>query len=175
MTQHELLQPTDAFAELGRIAFDRTPLDEALGRIAELAKRTIPGADEVSVTLQGLGGAHTAAYTGELALLVDEWQYKQGYGPCLAAAVAAITVTVPDTAADGRWPEWPRHAAEAGVHSSVSIGLPVQQSIASALNVYSTAPRAFDEDATILAQTFAGYVAVALCNARRTAEPGVGR
>jgi GAF domain-containing protein len=53
------------------------------------------------------------------------------------------------------------------VHSSVSVGIPVQQSTASALNVYSTEPKAFDEDATMLAQTFAGYVAIAVANAPR--------
>jgi GAF domain-containing protein len=164
MTQHQLMKPTDAFAALGRIAFDKTPLTDVLNRITDLAKRTIPGADEVSVTLQGSGGARTAAYTGELALITDEWQYRHGYGPCLAAAAAAITVPVPDTAADRRWPEWADHAVEAGVHSSLSIGIPVQHSTASALNVYGTAPQAFDEDATILAQTFAGYVAVAIAN-----------
>ena len=115
MTQHQLMKPTDAFADLGRIAFDKTPLDEVLNRIAELAKRTIPGADEVSVTLQGSGGARTAAWTGELALTTDEWQYRHGYGPCRAAAAAALTVLVADTAADRRWPEWADRAVEAGV------------------------------------------------------------
>jgi GAF domain-containing protein len=167
MTEHQLMKPTDAFADLGRIAFDRTPLDESLNRIAHLAKRTIPGADEVSVTLQGAGGARTAAYTGERALTADEWQYRHGYGPCLAAAAAALTVPVADTAADRRWPGWADHAVDAGVHSSLSVGIPVQNSTASALNVYSTEPEAFTEDATILAQTFAGYVAVAVANAER--------
>jgi GAF domain-containing protein len=165
MTQHQLMKPTDAFTDLGRIAFDRTPTDEVLSRIAELARRTIPGADEVSVTLQESGRARTAASTGEVARKVDEWQYRHGYGPCLAAAAAAVTVPVTDTAADRRWPDWAGHAIEAGVHSSLSVGIPMQQSIASALNVYSATPEAFDEDAATLAQTFAGYVAIAVANA----------
>ncbi len=167
MTQHQLMKPTDAFADLGRIPFDRTPRDEVLSRIVELAQCTIPGADEVSVTLQGPGGARTAAATGEPARQVDAWQYRNGYGPCLAAAMAAVTVPVADTAADQRWPGWGEQAVEAGVHSSLSVGVPVQQSVASALNVYSATPDAFDEEATILAQTFAGYVAIAVANARR--------
>ena len=165
MTQHKLLKPTDAFADLGRIDFARTPLDEALTQVADLARRTIPGADEVSVTLQGADGAHTTAFTGKLALDLDEWQYENGHGPCLAAAAATITVSVPDTAADGQWREWGDQAVDAGVHSSLSIGIPRQQSCSSALNVYATKPFAFDEDAIILAQTFAGYVAVAVANA----------
>jgi hypothetical protein len=76
-------------------------------------------------------------------------------------------VPVPDTAADGRWREWAQRAVDAGVHSTISIGIPRQRSFASALNVYATQPDAFDENATILAQTFAGYVAVAVANAAR--------
>jgi hypothetical protein len=145
------------------------PLDRALTRIADLARHTVPGADEVSVTLLGPGGAHTAAFTGRTALVMDEWQYEHGHGPCLAAAAANITVTVDDAAGEARWPQWADEAIEAGVHSSLSVGLPLQRSLSGALNVYSTAPQAFDEDAVILAQTFAGYAAVAMANA-----PGAG-
>jgi hypothetical protein len=54
------------------------------------------------------------------------------------------------------------------VHRCLSIGIPVQHSTASALNVYSTAPQALGDDATILAQTFAGYVAIAMANSRQS-------
>jgi AmiR/NasT family two-component response regulator len=43
--------------------------------------------------------------------------------------------------------------------------LPVHEAVSGALNVYATKPQAFDEDAIIIAQTFAGYAAVALANA----------
>jgi GAF domain-containing protein len=165
---------TDAFAELGRINFRETDLATALAKVADLAKRTISGADEVSITLVGAGGAHTAAYTGERAVTVDEWQYQQGHGPCLAAAAATITVTVPDMAGESRWPDWADRAIDAGVHSSMSIGLPLQQSVSGAVNVYATKPHAFDQDAVILAETFGGYAAMAMANVQvsdRTAAP----
>jgi GAF domain-containing protein len=160
------MEHTEAFAELGRIRFSETDLATALAKVAELAKQTIPGADDVSVTLVGAGGAHTAAFTGQRATTVDEWQYQQGHGPCLAAAAANITVTVRDMAGEGRWPDWANRAIDAGVHSSMSIGLPLHTSVSGAFNVYATEPHAFDEDAAILAETFAGYAAVAMANAR---------
>ncbi|GAA2881134.1 hypothetical protein Acy02nite_17140 [Actinoplanes cyaneus] len=46
----------------------------------------------------------------------------------------------------------------------MSVGLPVHESAAGALNIYATEPRAFDDDAVALAQTFAGYAAVAMAN-----------
>src|SRR3954471_7947276 len=171
MTDPQNLRPTDAFDELGRIRFDETSFTEVLAKVAQLAKRTIHGADEVSVTLLGAGGAHTAAFTGERAVTVDEWQYQQGHGPCLAAAAANITVTVPDMAGESRWPDWADRAIVAGVHSSVSIGLPLRESVSGALNVYALKPQAFDDDAVILAATFAGYAPVAMANARLYAGP----
>jgi GAF domain-containing protein len=117
------------------------------------------------ITLVGPGGAHTAAFTGPRAMTVDEWQYQQGHGPCLAAAAANITVTVPDLAGESRWPDWADRAIDAGVHSSMSIGLPLHESVSGAVNVYAAKPHAFDENAVILGETFAGYAAVAMANA----------
>jgi GAF domain-containing protein len=159
------MDPTDAFAELGRIKLADTDLHGVLTRVAELARSTVPGALEVSVTLVGGKGAHTAAFTGPLALELDERQYEAGHGPCLDASAAAATFSIPDMVGERRWPDWTVRALAAGVHSSMSIGLPIQESVTGALNVYAGKPDAFDDDAIILAQTFAGYAAVALANA----------
>jgi GAF domain-containing protein len=163
------MKSTDAFAELGRIRFHETTFDNVLTQICVLARRTIPAATDVSVTLVGSGGAHTAAGTGGLALPLDRWQYEHGHGPSLAAAAANITVPVTDVAADSRWPDWADHAINAGAHSAVSIGLPLHESVTGALNVYSTEPEAFDEDAVVLAEIFAGYAAMAMAHTHRYA------
>jgi hypothetical protein len=162
MRDNTTMTPADAFADIGRMRFDKIGLEQALSTIATLAKRTVPGAGDVSVALLGRDGAHTAAFTGSLALLLDEWQYEQGTGPCLAAAAATGTVPVGDTAGEARWWDWAGRAAEAGVRSSLSIGLPSSRSLTGALNLYAAAPQAFDRDAVVLARTFAGYAAVAL-------------
>lgn len=165
MTDPAPMDPHQAFAELGRIRLSDTDLNTVLNTLAALAKRTVPGADEVSVTLIRANRAVTAAFTGELARQMDESQYERGYGPCLDASAAAATRSLPDMARERRWPDWTRLAAEHGVGSSLSIGLPVQDAVTGALNVYSTKPEAFDDDAIVLAETFAGYGAVALANA----------
>ncbi|MBF9132609.1 GAF and ANTAR domain-containing protein, partial [Plantactinospora sp. S1510] len=157
--------PTEAFAELGRIKLGETDLSGVLTRVSELAQRTIPGADEVSVTLLGQRGAQTAAFTGEMALRLDELQYEYDHGPCLDAARGAAVVAVPDMTVEDRWPDWTARAVENGARSSLSIGLPIQESVTGALNIYGVKPGAFDDDAVTLAQTFAGYAAVALANA----------
>ncbi|MEV7989865.1 GAF and ANTAR domain-containing protein [Micromonospora sp. NPDC085948] len=165
MTHVAPMDPHEAFAELGRIRLADIDLDVLLDKIAQLAKRTIPGASEVSVTLLHGNKPHTAAFTGDLALVLDEKQYERGYGPCLQAAESTSSLIVPDTGSEQRWPGWAHAAAEAGAHSSLSVGLPVHEHVTGALNIYATAPEAFDDDAITIAQTFAGFAAVALANA----------
>ncbi|MBQ0991049.1 GAF and ANTAR domain-containing protein [Micromonospora sp. H61] len=165
MSDVDPLLPAVAFAELGRIKFTETDFSGVLSRVAGLATRTVPGADQVSVTLVGAGGAHTAAFTGELALALDEAQYEQGQGPCLVAAAANVTVHVVDMTAESRWPDWAGQAVAAGAHSSLSIGLPMHESVTGALNLYATRPDAFRAEAVTLAETFGDYAAVAMTNA----------
>jgi GAF domain-containing protein len=159
------LDPTAAFAELGRINLAENDLEGVLSRVAELARRTVPGADEVSVTMVRGSIAETAAYTGHLALTLDEWQYQRGSGPCLEAAAGHATVSVPHLADDPRWPDWAQHAVVTGARSSLSVGLPIEDQVDGALNLYGVKDAAFDDDAVQLAETFAGYAAVALANA----------
>ncbi|MBM7494404.1 GAF domain-containing protein [Micromonospora luteifusca] len=163
---HSPTDPADAFAELGRIKLGEVGLDDVLQRVAELAKRVLPVPVEVSVTLVRGGIGHTAAFTDDLALEMDERQYAQGAGPCLDAATSGDVLSVPDLAADDRWPDWAERGHKAGVGSSVSVGLPIQEAVVGGLNVYARIPHAFDDDAITVLETFAAYAAVALANAQ---------
>jgi GAF domain-containing protein len=164
MAQHHT-NPASAFAEFGRIRLGETDLHGVLTRVAELARSTLPGADEVSITLVRDGRPYTAAATGDIALHLDERQYEGRSGPCLQAAADKVTVSVPHTATDTRWDGWPGRAAAAGVGSVLSVGLPIVESVTGAVNIYGLRPAAFDDDTVVLAQQFAGYATVALANA----------
>ena len=158
---------TEAFAELGGIRSAEVDVDTLLDRITQVSKRSIAGAGEVSVTLVQDDRGHTAASTGELARALDEVQYERGCGPCLDASTGVTIVSVPDTGSEDRWSDWAAAARQAGARSSLSIGLPVRDRIAGALNLYATETDAFDDDAVTLAQMFAGFAAVGLANAYR--------
>jgi transcriptional regulator with GAF, ATPase, and Fis domain len=158
-------EPTPALAALAKVILGKESLDAILYRVAQLAKMTIPGIAEVSVTLVAGDHANTAAFTGELAQQLDERQYEQGYGPCLDAAQAGATVLIEDMVAESRWPRFTPLAADLGVRSSLSVGLPVQQEVIGALNLYAMRTQTFDPAAANSARTFAGYAAVALANA----------
>jgi GAF domain-containing protein len=165
MAEIQHMDPSDAFAQLGRIKLSENDIDGVMHRVADLAEHTVPGATEVSVTLLRSEGAHTAAFTGELAVALDEWQYEHGHGPCLAAAESTATLSVTDMTHESRWPDWADRSVQAGVHSSLSIGMPIYESVKGALNIYASKPQAFDDEAIVLGQTFADYAAVALANA----------
>ncbi|GAA2855854.1 ANTAR domain-containing protein [Actinoplanes cyaneus] len=133
--------------------------------MAGLARRTVPGACEVSVTLIHEHRARTAASTGAAADHIDEWQYERDSGPCLEACRRRTTLLVDDVGAERRWPGWETAAGAVGVGSALSGGLPIRDSVDGALNIYATSIHNFDDDAVRLAETFAGYAAVALANA----------
>jgi GAF domain-containing protein len=159
------IDPAGALAELGRTKLSEVSLDDLLARVAVLAKHILPGAGEVSITLVRNESPYTAAHTGDLALQLDQRQYRQLRGPCLQAAVERTTVSVPDAAADPRWSGWALKAASAGVGSVLAVGLPISDDVSGALNIYGRRPGAFGDEAIGLAQTFAGHAAVALGNA----------
>jgi GAF domain-containing protein len=158
-----LLDPRDAFTELGRLSFDNTSMEAMLQRVAELAKQVIPGVAEASVTLIAHDTAGTAAYTGPLALDLDETQYGRGYGPCLDAAVGEEIQEITDARVETRWPDYTRVAVERGSLSSLSAPVPVREALHGGLNLYAVEAGAF-HDARELAITFASYAAVAVHN-----------
>jgi transcriptional regulator with GAF, ATPase, and Fis domain len=164
---------TRAFAELERLDLASMELEDVLSRVADLAKATIAGATQVSVTLSDFASAHTAAYTGPLAIQLDERQYELGHGPCIDAAHAGETLVIDDMTTEDRWPLYTPHAVKYGAYSSVSVGLPIQHAVTGGLNLYSDRERTFDREAVRLAQAFASHAAVALTNAhthRMTAD-----
>jgi GAF domain-containing protein len=147
-----------------RITLADHSLDTVMDKVAALTKRTIPGAAEVCVTFIQGGKATTAAYTGALALHLDERQYDTGYGPSLDSIVGGQPIHIDDMATETRWPDFAAEANKHGARSSLSIPVPVQREVNAALNIYGTEVGAFDEAALELAQTFAAYAGVALAN-----------
>jgi len=157
--------PMAAVLELGRIVLGETPLAEVFARVAEVAKRIVPGADEVSVTLVRGDTAHTAAATGELAVELDAHQYEDGLGPCLLAARTGKAMLIPDVVKETRWPLFAEQVREAGMHCTLSVALPLQEGTAGAFNIYSRDPHGLDGHSQEVAEHLAGYAAVAMTNA----------
>jgi GAF domain-containing protein len=156
-----------AFAELAKIVLGE-PLDVTLRQVAELAKQTIPGVEDVSVTLMENDKPRTVVFTGPLAVQLDERQYEAGFGPCLDAAVTGNTITVDNQeAATTPYPDFSAVARRASIAHTVSVGLPVAQYVIGGLNIYGSDALPFEQPVVELAEAFAGYAAVAVANAAR--------
>ncbi|MGY2126990.1 ANTAR domain-containing protein [Blastococcus sp. SYSU DS0617] len=154
----------DAFAELARLSFDDTSMESLLQRVADLAKQVIPGAAEASVSLIVREKPTTPAFTGQLALDLDEAQYGRGHGPCLDAAVGQEICEITDARQETRWPDYARVCVAKGSLSSLSVPVPVRETLHGALNLYGREAGAFDDVSRESGREFASYVAVAVRN-----------
>jgi GAF domain-containing protein len=159
------MDPREAFGELGRIVLGEQSLSAILEQVVHLARRVLPTSVEASITLVSAAKPETAAFTAPIALALDERQYETERGPCLDAAMTGQRIRITEMAEETRWPQFTETAAESGVHSSLSIPLPIQRQVTGALNFYGTAPDAFHDETIELAETFAAHAAVAVANA----------
>jgi GAF domain-containing protein len=159
------LDPDDAFAQLGRIVLGEQPLASILEQVVHIATQVLPAPVEASITFITGDEPVTVAFTGQTAVELDERQYEAERGPCLDAAASGQVVSIPDMAAETRWPRFSRTAVQHGIRSSLSIPLPVQREVTGALNFYASETSAFTDESIVLAQTFAAHAAVAVTNA----------
>ncbi len=164
MTTNEIA-PREAIAELASIRLDEDDLDAVLLKVAQLAQRSLHGASDVSVTLIRDGQAFTAAYTSDRALRLDESQYQGEHGPCMDVAQSTGKMLVRDMSSEQRWAAFCTAAMAAGVASSLSLSLPIQEALVGALNIYGEQADAFSEADVELGVTFAAHAAVAVANA----------
>jgi GAF domain-containing protein len=154
------------YAELSAVVLDHQPLGAVLRRIADLAVKTIPGVEDASVTLIENGQARTVAFSGQLAVTLDERQYADGFGPCIDAARYGQTIVVDTHDESGVYPDFARQARRRGIRHVLSVGMPALQKTSGGVNIYGPeGPGPFGETVVDLATTFAGHAGVTLFNA----------
>jgi GAF domain-containing protein len=153
-----------AVAALARIVLGSQSFEDVLHSLTAVTKRTVDGAFEVSVTIEGRDPV-TVASTAAFANAVDEAQYAAGHGPCLHALRSGETVLVDNQLTETRWPTYSERAAAAGVGSSVAVPLQIEDEHIAALNIYGAQPHAFNANAVSAAEQLAVYAAVVINNA----------
>jgi GAF domain-containing protein len=158
--------PAEALERLGRLSLRELSMDSLLQTVADLTKSVMPGNPEASVLMLVKDRPTTVVSTGDLATDLDETQYEKGHGPCLHAARTGEVTEIPDTRADGRWPDYTPRAVERGNLSSLSIPLAIDQDeqVTGALNIYARRADAFDEASRSVATRVGPYAAVAAGN-----------
>lgn len=120
--------------------------------------------DHATVALKRRAGISPAAATDDASRAALAAQFDLGEGPCVTAIRTGLTVLVPDTAAETRWPEWTRQVTPRG-RSVFSIPLTAAGSTLGALNLTGEHPHTFDAN-DIRAARLATYGAVAIAAAQ---------
>ena len=107
------------------IALAGTPDDASwvscqLVTIAQVSADLIAPVAYASVTAYRDDAVTTVATSSEVALAVDQAQYAEPAGPCLAALDTASPIAVPDVAATMRWPGFRDSAYRLGIRASLA-------------------------------------------------------
>jgi GAF domain-containing protein len=162
---------TAANSELQNL-LDRPDVVGFLQQLAALSAALVPRAS-CGVTMHRDHQAATVASSDEFAVLLGEIERGRGQGPCLQALRTGERVKVPDLATDDRWGEYRLHALAAGVRSSVSLPLTVNDATIGAVNLYSRARNSFGKKDIRRAKSLTLQAATALTLLLRSAQQTV--
>lgn len=156
-------------AESARTEVSSGSGEEVLLGVAELAKRSLGGVADVSLTLIDHGDPRTVVFTGRLAIDLDVKQYELGFGPCLDAAKTGQTIIVVTDDEQSPYREFGRTATTAGIHHTVSVGMPLAQRVVGCLNIYKAPASPVTPAFVNQAEVLASYAAIAMNNIARYA------
>ncbi|SFO04162.1 GAF domain-containing protein [Geodermatophilus obscurus] len=162
----------DAMSRVARqLQEEHGDVEGTLRAITASAVATVPHAMECGISyVIGRHRVEPRASSGDLPRQVDELQSRLGQGPCLDAVWEQEVVRVDDVGADERWPEFAREAAALGVGSMMCFQLFVSGDQLGAMNLYSAAAGAFDDESEQIGLMLAGHAAVALAGAEHEQE-----
>jgi ANTAR domain/GAF domain len=138
-------------------------LNRLLNLILETAVEAL-GFDAATVSARQDRDVATIAVTDQRYLALDDAQYETGEGPCLAVLERHEPISLDNAGElDDRWEHFARTAAHLGVHSSLSMHLPVDsEGLAASLNLYSRQHMALSDAQVAAAVPFAEQLAAAI-------------
>jgi len=154
------------FIRLAESLLSATTVHGVLDRVTNAARIAVPGADLVSVTLSTDAGFSTPVYTDDLALKLDEVQYRLSEGPCVEATrTPGLGLTYSRDLSTGvEFPGFGPAAAEMGVRSVLAVGLfpEGEKPRFGALNIYAYEAGGLDEFDRDIALILAAHASTAL-------------
>ena len=137
-------------------------LHRLLNLILESAVEAL-GFDAATVSARQGADLATIAATDEPMIALDDAQYETGQGPCVTALDSPDPISLDDAQADDRWEQFSRTAADLGVHSTLSLHLPVDtDELVASLNLYSRTQRRLGDDQIGAANRFAQQLAATI-------------
>ncbi|GAA3500152.1 GAF and ANTAR domain-containing protein [Streptomyces prasinosporus] len=117
-------------------------LDTLLRDLTDRAVREVPGTAACSITVRRADRLLTLAGSAGLPSGLDQRQYENGAGPCVAAAETGTEQYASDLTTEERWPAYTRYALATGVRTVLAVPLGVTGESGAALNLYGERPGA---------------------------------
>ena len=159
---------TSALAEAARTINQPRSVEETLETIAFTARSSIPGFDDVGISLMHRDGVvETKAATDELVWTLDRLQYELNEGPCVSSLRQEPLIVVENIASTRRWPRFVPRALKFGLKAQMAVRLYVdEEGTIGGINLYSTSREDIAPYASELAEVFAAQASVALGHAQ---------
>jgi hypothetical protein len=138
-------------------------LNRLLNMILESAVEAL-GFDGATVSARHGDDLATVAATDHRMIALDDAQYQSGEGPCLAVLDREEPISLDDAGEQSdRWDYFSRTAAHLGIHSTLSMHLPVDsEGLAASLNLYSHRQMELSDAQVRAAVPFADQLAAAI-------------
>ncbi len=165
----DVVQVAETFATVARaLAEHHDDLQNSLEKIVHLAVENLDACEFAGVSLVEKGKITSPASSNDIPKKVDHIQSETGEGPCIDAIKEHEVFKTGDLRDEKRWSQFSARAhEETGVCSILSLRLFIEEDTMGALNLYSTAPDAFDDSDVALGSVFAAHASVAMSAARQ--------
>lgn len=159
-----LPETIQAFEKLDRVGFPDAEV--ALQRLAHRALAEVPECVGLSLTLVDDGITLTMIASSLDVAQIDAMQYLDG-GPCVEAVESRQTVQIGELEPldEERWSLFSRSSAASGVRSTLSLSVSDGETVVGGINLYASAPNAFEGHVDALASTFHAEAASAVKDA----------
>jgi GAF domain-containing protein len=112
------------------------------------------------------GELRVVAASNEAARLLELFQLQNDQGPCLDCFRSGQPVAAADLGADQRWPRFADAAGQAGFSAVQALPMRLRDQIIGALNLFRTAPGAFDAESVHVGQALADVATISLLHDR---------
>lgn len=162
------LDLAEALTRVARTLENEPDLEQTISAIVAAAAATVPGVEHAGVSLLERGGRiRSVGASTELIAELNTVEHELGEGPCVDAVEEQHVYRTGDLAHDDRWPHFGPAAAKLGVTSMLGYRLYTDTRTLGSLDLYSTRPDAFDDEAERIGGFFAGHAAVAVATMQR--------
>jgi transcriptional regulator with GAF, ATPase, and Fis domain len=155
-------QVAAALGDLAVALQAQTDNEQALRTIVAAAVDLVSGISWAGVSLVTGRTVVPRAPTDAVAQELNELQNEFGEGPVVEVLTINQTVSVPDLAAESRWPQFTAAALSRGARCVLALRLFVQQGSLGVLTLYGPHADMFDDESIFYGELLAQHAAVAM-------------